>query len=62
MSSLVIVDSGSANLNSVYKAAIMVSLQPIISDDPKVISAATAVIFPGVGSFSHAAEAIKNKA
>jgi imidazole glycerol-phosphate synthase subunit HisH len=62
MSSLVIVDSGSANLNSVYKAAIMVSLQPVISDDPKVISAAKAVIFPGVGSFSHAAAAIKEKA
>lgn len=58
---LVIVDSGSANLRSIYKAAEMVSLKPVISDDPAVIGSAKAVIFPGVGFFDHAASAIKEK-
>ncbi len=61
MPDLVIVDSGSANLNSICKASEMASLKPVISDNPSVICAADAVIFPGVGSFDHAAAAIKEK-
>ena len=58
MSKLVIVDSGSANLRSIFKAAEMVSLQPVISNEPKVIEGAKAIIFPGVGYFNHAVEAL----
>ncbi len=61
MSSLVIVDSECANLNSIYKAARMVSLEAVISDNPKTISSARAIIFPGVGSFAHAASLISKK-
>ncbi len=61
MSSLVIIDSECANLNSIYKAAKCVSLEPVISDDSKIISSAKAVIFPGVGSFAHAASLISKK-
>ncbi len=61
MSSLVIIDSECANLSSIYKAARFVNLDPVISDNPKIISAAGAVIFPGVGSFAHAASLINRK-
>ncbi len=61
MTSLVIVDSGSANLNSIYKAALMVSLKPTVTDNPKTIAAAGAIIFPGVGSFDHAAGKLDQK-
>ncbi len=61
MTSLVIVDSGSANLSSVYKAARMVSLNPTVTDDPRVIARADALIFPGVGSFDHAASKLSGK-
>ncbi len=55
MKKLVIIDSGSANLYSIFKACEMVSLNPEITADPKIITAAEAVIFPGVGFFDHAA-------
>jgi imidazole glycerol-phosphate synthase subunit HisH len=58
---LVIIDSGSANLNSVYKAVTAAGLRAIVSNDPSMIMAAGALIFPGVGSFGHAAAQIKIK-
>jgi len=61
MSSLVIIDSGSANLNSICNALEMISLRAIITDQPQKIIAAKAVIFPGVGSFNHAAAALRDK-
>ncbi len=61
MSSLVIVDSGSANLSSIFKATQLLSLQPVISDHPGTIEAARAIIFPGVGSFDHAVAMIRKK-
>ncbi len=61
MPSPVIIDSECANLNSVYKAAMMVGLDPIVSDDLKIISSAGALIFPGVGSFDHAVSIINRK-
>ncbi len=61
MNKLVIVDSGSANLYSIYKACQMVSLQPVISDQPGIVAEAGAVIFPGVGFFNHAARALQEK-
>ena len=61
MSSLVIIDSECANLNSIYKAARKVALEPVISDNPHIISSAPAIIFPGVGSFAHAASLLSKK-
>lgn len=61
MPELVIVDSGSANLKSIYKASEMVSLKPVVSDNPEIIARAEAIIFPGVGSFDHAASVIVKK-
>lgn len=58
MGDIVIVDSGSANLRSIFKAAEMVSLKPVISNDPDIIARAKAIIFPGVGFFDHAVEAL----
>jgi len=61
MTEIVIIDSSSANLNSVYKAVTAAGLEAIISDDPAIIKAAGALIFPGVGSFGHAAAQIISK-
>ena len=61
MKDVVIVDSGSANLYSIFKACEMVSLKPFISDQPEIIADAKAVIFPGVGFFDHAAKTIRKK-
>ncbi|MGM0652925.1 MAG: imidazole glycerol phosphate synthase subunit HisH [Bacillota bacterium] len=61
MKKLVIVDSGSANLYSIFKACEMVSLEPEITADPATITAAKAVIFPGVGFFDHAVRLLNEK-
>ena len=61
MKKLVIVDSGSANLYSIFKACEMVSLKPEITANPAIITAAEAVIFPGVGFFDHAARLLNEK-
>ncbi|MBW6464262.1 MAG: imidazole glycerol phosphate synthase subunit HisH [Firmicutes bacterium] len=61
MKKLIIVDSGCANLNSIYKASRAAGLNPFISDDSREIYDAGAIIFPGVGSFDHAIEVIKQK-
>ncbi len=61
MSSLVIIDSECANLSSIYKAVKYVNLEPVITDDSKTIASARAIIFPGVGSFAHAASLINRK-
>jgi imidazole glycerol-phosphate synthase subunit HisH len=61
MPSLVIIDSECANLNSVYRATAKAGLQPVISGNPDVITGARAVIFPGVGSFAHAAQVLSKK-
>ena len=39
----------------------MVSLKAVITDRPHEIAAAKAVIFPGVGSFNHAAAVLRDK-
>jgi len=61
MKKLVIIDSGSANLYSIFKACEMVSLKPEITADPTTITKARAVIFPGVGFFDHAARLLNEK-
>ena len=59
MSKVVIVDSGCANLNSVYRAVKAVGLNPLVTGSGAEISTARAVIFPGVGSFDHAMQALE---
>lgn len=61
MKKLVIIDSGSANLYSIFKACEMVSLKPEVTADPATITAAKAVIFPGVGFFDHAVRLLNEK-
>ncbi len=61
MTNILIIDSGSANLNSVYKAFKAAALETTVSDDPKQIDKAKALVFPGVGSFGHAASLIRSK-
>ncbi|MFO8192066.1 MAG: imidazole glycerol phosphate synthase subunit HisH [Bacillota bacterium] len=61
MPSLVIIDSECANLNSVYRATVKAGLQPVISGHPDEITGAKAIIFPGVGSFTHAAQVLSKK-
>ena len=48
-------------MNSIYKAVETVSLKAVISDCPLEIASANAIIFPGVGSFNHAAAVIRDK-
>lgn len=57
----VIVDSGSANLNSIARALEKVSVYSVISDDPATIATAGGVVFPGVGAFGHAVALLKRK-
>ncbi|MDY6827341.1 MAG: imidazole glycerol phosphate synthase subunit HisH [Bacillota bacterium] len=61
MPSLVIIDSECANLSSIYRATARAGLQPVISGDPDQITGAGAVIFPGVGSYAHAAQLLVKK-
>ncbi len=55
------VDSGSANLSSIYKALLHVRIDAFITDKAGAIAAADGVIFPGVGSFGHAAALLRQK-
>jgi glutamine amidotransferase len=59
--SVAVVDSGCANLNSIYKALVKVSLPAVITDDAAVIAGAAGVVFPGVGAFEHAMGLIRQK-
>jgi len=59
--SLVIVDTGVANLSSVKFAFDRLSKSAIISDTPDLISAAERVILPGVGAAPYAMKTINAK-
>ena len=59
--SLVIVDTGVANLSSVKFAFDRLSKSAIISDTPDIISAAERVILPGVGAAPYAMKTINAK-
>ena len=59
--SLVIVDTGVANLYSVKFAFDRLSKSAIISDTPDIISAAERVILPGVGAAPYAMKTINAK-
>ncbi len=59
--SLVIVDTGCANLASVQYAFERLGVSPIITEDAEVIHAAERVVFPGVGSAPFAMRSINAK-
>jgi len=58
---LVIVDTGCANLASVNYAFERLGVSPIISDDAAVIKSAERVVLPGVGSAPFAMQNIRAK-
>lgn len=59
--SLVIIDTGCANISSVKFAAQRLGIQALVSDDVSEISRAQRVILPGVGSAPAAMASIANK-
>lgn len=59
--SLVIVDTGCANLSSVAFAFERLNVTATISDDPEIITGADRVILPGVGAAPFALAKIKAK-
>ncbi len=61
MKSVVIVDSGCANLNSIYRAALAAGIDAVVTDNKTEIKEAPAIIFPGVGSFDHAMDLLRLK-
>lgn len=61
VASLVIIDTGCANISSVKFAVERLGIQAVVSDDVKVISTAQRVIMPGVGSAPAAMASIQKK-
>jgi imidazole glycerol-phosphate synthase subunit HisH len=61
MRKTVIVDSGCANLNSIYRAAIAAGINAVVTDNKTKFKEASAIIFPGVGSFEHAMNLLEDK-
>jgi len=57
--SIVIVDTGVANLASVMFAFERLKVAPVVSQDPAVIAAAERIIIPGVGAAPAAMQNIK---
>jgi imidazole glycerol-phosphate synthase subunit HisH len=49
---IVIVDYGAGNLNSVKKAFTYLGAEIVVTDQPKMLSTADKIVFPGVGHFS----------
>lgn len=54
---IAIIDYGMGNVRSVYNGLDYLGEDAVITDDPKVIDAATGLILPGVGAFG---DAMKN--
>lgn len=61
MSSVVIVNSGVCNLDSIRRAMEECGGKPVVSDDPRVVEGADRIILPGVGSFAAAMQAMDEK-
>ncbi|MBE7069571.1 MAG: imidazole glycerol phosphate synthase subunit HisH [Ruminococcaceae bacterium] len=58
---IAIIDYGMGNLASVAKALKYLNYDSVITSDPKVISASSGVILPGVGAFAPAMENLRSK-
>ena len=53
---IVVIDYGLGNLRSVAKALELAGAEVIVTNEPKKINDATAIVFPGVGAFSKGME------
>ncbi len=58
---LVIIDYNAGNTQSVIHALKRLGVQPVLSDDKEIISAADKVIFPGVGEAKFAMDTLREK-
>lgn len=61
MVKVAVVDSGCANLKNVCKALLYAGVDAFITDESARLSGAGGIVFPGVGSFSHAASMLREK-
>lgn len=61
MASVVIVNSGVCNLDSIRRAVEECGGKAIVTDDPRVVEDADRIILPGVGSFAAAMLAMNEK-
>lgn len=59
--SVVVVDTGLGNLNSVANMLSRVGVQPVLSFDHGVISAAEKLVIPGVGNFAAGMQALRDR-
>ncbi|MBU0700674.1 imidazole glycerol phosphate synthase subunit HisH, partial [bacterium] len=57
---IAIIDYGVGNLCSVQKGFERVGAEAIITNDPRVIDAASSVVLPGVGAFRDAMDNLKS--
>ncbi len=58
---IAIVDYGMGNIHSVKKALESMGAQTIVTDNPKDLSRAEKIVFPGVGSFGDAVVELKKR-
>ncbi|MBV9356400.1 MAG: imidazole glycerol phosphate synthase subunit HisH [Chloroflexi bacterium] len=56
---ITVVDYGAGNLHSVRRALEAVGQHPLITDEPRLVDRAEAVVFPGVGSAQDAMRALQ---
>lgn len=61
MLKLVIIDYGMGNLRSVQKAVERIGFDAPVTDDPDAVRKADKIILPGVGAFSDAMNALREK-
>lgn len=61
MSTLVIVDYGTGNLHSVYKAFRRVGADPVVTSDPARVAVAERLVLPGVGHFGKAMDNLRTR-
>jgi len=58
---LVIVDTGVANSASLACAFERLGVRPLLSDEPREVESADALVLPGVGAFGHAMERLATR-
>ena len=58
---IAVVDYDMGNLHSVCKALVNAGAQTEVTDDPKVLAAAAAVVLPGVGAFDPAIQHLRSR-
>jgi len=58
---LVVVDYGAGNLRSVAKALVSLGYDPLVTNEPKDVQDAAAVILPGVGAAGQIMGALRSQ-